>query len=92
MEAVNRDAAIAQQVERILGKDEVSSSNLDSSSNASGTFGFRRFSFYIPHFLRKAFVFLFLKKIAGAHSFSPIFDEGMRSDYGQKNHKEWTVS
>ena len=25
-------AAIAQQVERILGKDEVSSSNLDSSS------------------------------------------------------------
>ena len=27
-----RNAAIAQQVERILGKDEVSSSNLDSSS------------------------------------------------------------
>ena len=27
-----RNAAIAQQVERILGKDEVSSSNLDISS------------------------------------------------------------
>ena len=28
-----RDAAIAQSVERILGKDEVASSNLASSSN-----------------------------------------------------------
>ena len=31
-EAVKRNAAIAQQVERILGKDEVASSNLASSS------------------------------------------------------------
>ena len=31
--AVRRYAAIAQQVERILGKDEVASSNLASSSN-----------------------------------------------------------
>ena len=30
-------AAIAQQVERILGKDEVSSSNLDSSSRKAST-------------------------------------------------------
>ena len=30
-----RNAAIAQQVERILGKDEVPSSNLGSSSNFS---------------------------------------------------------
>ena len=30
-----RDAAIAQQVERILGKDEVASSNLASSSKKS---------------------------------------------------------
>ena len=30
-----RDAAIAQQVERILGKDEVTSSNLVSSSTKS---------------------------------------------------------
>ena len=66
MEAINRDAAIAQQVERILGKDEVSSSNLDSSSNASGTFGFRRFSFYIPHFLRKSLRI-------------PLFEENSRS-------------
>ena len=29
----DKNAAIAQPVERILGKDEVSSSNLDSSSN-----------------------------------------------------------
>ena len=53
MEAVNTDAAIAQQVERILGKDEVSSSNLDSSSKSSETFGFRRLSFYIQRFLRE---------------------------------------
>ena len=31
------NAAIAQPVERILGKDEVSSSNLDSSSKRSKT-------------------------------------------------------
>ena len=32
-----RNAAIAQQVERILGKDEVASSNLASSSSKSLT-------------------------------------------------------
>ena len=32
-----RDAAIAQQVERILGKDEVTSSNLVSSSAVTGS-------------------------------------------------------
>jgi len=31
-----------------------------------------------------------LKKIARAHPFSPIYDEEMQSDYGQKNHNEWT--
>ena len=40
-------AAIAQQVERILGKDEVASSNLASSSKPSEIFGFQRFSFVI---------------------------------------------
>ena len=40
-----KNAAIAQSVERILGKDEVASSNLASSSKASETFGFQRFSF-----------------------------------------------
>ena len=44
-EAEDEYAAIAQSVERILGKDEVASSNLASSSKASGTFGFQRFSF-----------------------------------------------
>ena len=39
-------AAIAQPVERILGKDEVASSNLASSSKASEIFWFQRFSFY----------------------------------------------
>ncbi len=52
MEAVNRDAAIAQQVERILGKDEVSSSNLDSSSNIYRLklHGFERFLFAFQTF------------------------------------------
>ena len=36
-EAVKRNAAIAQPVERILGKDEVASSNLASSSKKPGT-------------------------------------------------------
>ncbi len=40
-------AAIAQQVERILGKDEVSSSNLDSSSNKNlSIFGSKGFLFF----------------------------------------------
>ena len=39
------DAAIAQSVERILGKDEVASSNLASSSKASEIFGFQRLTF-----------------------------------------------
>ena len=43
-------AAIAQSVERILGKDEVASSNLASSSKTSEIFGFQRFSFYIQRF------------------------------------------
>ena len=41
----NEYAAIAQSVERILGKDEVASSNLASSSKASEIFGFQRLSF-----------------------------------------------
>ena len=44
-QAFGGNAAIAQPVERILGKDEVASSNLASSSKASGIFGFQRFSF-----------------------------------------------
>ena len=40
-------AAIAQSVERILGKDEVASSNLASSSKPSEIFGFQRVSFAI---------------------------------------------
>ena len=38
-----KNAAIAQPVERILGKDEVASSNLASSSKKTGIFGFRSF-------------------------------------------------
>ena len=29
-------------------------------------------------------------KTARPHPFLPLFEEGMRSDYGQKNHNEWT--
>ena len=35
-------AAIAQQVERVLGKDEVPSSNLGSSSKKSSNFSYER--------------------------------------------------
>ena len=41
----NRYAAIAQQVERILGKDEVGSSNLPSSSKSLESSDSRLFSF-----------------------------------------------
>ena len=37
MSKLSRNAAIAQPVERILGKDEVASSNLASSSKAPRT-------------------------------------------------------
>ena len=40
-------AAIAQPVERILGKDEVASSNLASSSKTLKLLEFQGFSFYI---------------------------------------------
>ena len=43
----NKNAAIAQPVERILGKDEVASSNLASSSKPSEIFGFQRVFFAI---------------------------------------------
>ena len=39
-------AAIAQQVERILGKDEVPSSNLGSSSKTPGSIRNREFSLF----------------------------------------------
>ena len=45
--AVSKNAAIAQQVERILGKDEVASSNLASSSKTLKLLEFRGFSFSI---------------------------------------------
>ena len=44
-QAFGGNAAIAQPVERILGKDEVASSNLASSSKASEIFGFQRLTF-----------------------------------------------
>ena len=46
-QAFGGNAAIAQPVERILGKDEVASSNLASSSKPSEIFGFQRVSFVI---------------------------------------------
>ena len=45
--AVKGNAAIAQSVERILGKDEVASSNLASSSKPSEINRFQRLSFAI---------------------------------------------
>ena len=42
-------AAIAQPVERILGKDEVASSNLASSSKEIEIFGFRSFLFLLEN-------------------------------------------
>ena len=81
-------AAIAQSVERILGKDEVASSNLASSSKASGTFGFQRF---FSALLRKKILnFSVLKNTVRPHPFLSLLDEGMRSYFGQKNHNEWT--
>ena len=47
-EAVKRNAAIAQPVERILGKDEVASSNLASSSKkAWNSNEFQAFFFFV---------------------------------------------
>ena len=68
-------AAIAQSVERILGKDEVASSNLASSSTL----------------LRKKILnFSVLKNTVRPHPILSLLDEGMRSYFGEKNHNEWT--
>ena len=47
MAKLSANAAIAQSVERILGKDEVASSNLASSSKTLKLLEFRGFSFSI---------------------------------------------
>ena len=58
-EAVRREetkyAAIAQPVERILGKDEVASSNLASSSKAPVIDRFQGFSFAVRIFMWQKF-------------------------------------
>ena len=53
-QAFGGNAAIAQPVERILGKDEVASSNLASSSKASEIFGFQRFFCFRRFYVRKS--------------------------------------
>ena len=50
------NAAIAQSVERILGKDEVASSNLASSSKPLKSIGFQRFFLF---YSRKSDLILF---------------------------------
>ena len=62
-----RNAAIAQQVERILGKDEVSSSNLDSSSKSLDS-------------LRESRLFLCFCAVSQTASFFTHFRERMRSE------------
>ena len=47
MAKLSANAAIAQPVERILGKDEVASSNLASSSKTLKLLEFRGFSLFI---------------------------------------------
>ena len=66
-----RHAAIAQQVERILGKDEVASSNLASSSKTLKLLEFRGFSCFQANYQTA--------------SFFVIFGERMRSIYAFKN-------
>ena len=62
-----RHAAIAQQVERILGKDEVASSNLASSSNPNRKV--RVFSFlWHPNLWEQVFCRL-LGAVSGIHFF-----------------------
>ena len=52
-----KNAAIAQSVERILGKDEVASSNLASSSKDTPKFRLRSFSFRAPQELATSSAF-----------------------------------
>ena len=62
-------AAIAQQVERILGKDEVSSSNLDSSSNKNlSIFGSKGFLFFSPSSQTSALLVALLVPYTKPHS------------------------
>ena len=61
--AKRENAAIAQPVERILGKDEVASSNLASSSKTLKSIGFQGF-------------FLFLTKSQSASLLYNYFEKG----------------
>ena len=67
---------MAQLVERVLGKDEVTSSTLVSSSTASEIFGFQRFFLYRMALLTVAFDFLALPKSAGRHPLRSFRDKG----------------
>ena len=68
-----KNAAIAQSVERILGKDEVASSNLASSSKASEIFGFQRFSFAFDVFPEEILGFLRFEEYSQTASLSVTF-------------------
>ena len=69
----NEYAAIAQSVERILGKDEVASSNLASSSKASEIFWFRRFSFAFGTFTKENLDFSCFEEYSKTASLSITF-------------------
>ena len=80
MQKLSRNAAIAQPVERILGKDEVASSNLASSSKKSVIpTGMADFLLLIPFELAKPV------KIWGAMRPLPVAEKGSRaSGSGQR--------
>ena len=82
--ATIENAAIAQSVERILGKDEVASSNLASSSKASEINRFQRLSIAIAeNQLRKVQIRQSCEN-SRLHPFVPPFEEGMRSEINLK--------
>ena len=74
MAKLSKNAAIAQSVERILGKDEVASSNLASSSKKSvDPTGSADFLLLMPFELAKPV------RIWGARGALPVADEATRA-------------
>ena len=73
MQKLSVNAAIAQSVERILGKDEVASSNLASSSKTLKLLEFRGFSYFCAKSQTASFFTLFRERMRSIYAFKNLF-------------------
>ena len=76
MAKLSRNAAIAQSVERILGKDEVASSNLASSSKTLKLLEFRGFFLFLCRKSDRILFSDFTERMGSKNAFKkPIYEQ-----------------